>query len=78
MKYRQASIALSKWLGAENPEVEQQLDAILETDALLTEMSQVGHQVCCLARRQSVLIQGAGSLYAAVYLPLLQVASLDS
>ncbi|MCY1310912.1 hypothetical protein D9M70_611540 [compost metagenome] len=38
MENGQARIALGKRLGAENPEVEQQLDAILEADALLTQM----------------------------------------
>ena len=78
MKSSPTRIALGKRLDSENPEVEQQLDAVLEADALLTEMGQVGHQVRDLARRQSVPVQRSSSLHATVCLPPLQVAPLDT
>ncbi|MOA35892.1 hypothetical protein D3C78_1573830 [compost metagenome] len=46
-------------------------------NALLAEVSQVGHEVRRLARCQAVLVERGCDRHSAFCLPLLQVASLD-
>ncbi|MNR16464.1 hypothetical protein D3C85_1330690 [compost metagenome] len=46
-------------------------------NALLAEVSQIGHEIRSLVRCQPVLIERACGLHIAFCLPLLQVAPLD-
>ncbi|MNT28195.1 hypothetical protein D3C72_1638650 [compost metagenome] len=63
--------------GAENLEIQQQSQPILEFDAIFRKIGHVGQQVCSLARRQPVPFQTEWRCLAIFLLPLQQVLPLD-